>query len=186
MNRGLCLVWAVLIAATSSPSLAEERQEREDRQVGAAVEWSSFVEGWGGAASFRQWRGSLGFDLGGAIWKSDSRGGFPVVTIYPTSRSGFSAGVSVLARAKAGRVAAIAGAGPALFSARASTRTNVGGGERVERNSSGGLGARLLFEIEADLTHRLTGFGGARVELPVLRHPGLGSGALSAGMRVRF
>lgn len=71
MNRGLCIVWAVLVAATSSPSLAEERKEREDRQVGAAFEWSSFVEGWGGAASFRQWRGRLGVDVGAAFWKSD-------------------------------------------------------------------------------------------------------------------
>jgi hypothetical protein len=187
MNRRLCIVWAVFVAATSSPALAEGRTEREDRQVGAAVEWSSFVEGWGGAGSFRQWRGSLGLDVSAAIWTSDSRGGYPVVTISDrTSRSGFSAGVSVLARAKAGRFAAIAGVGPALFSARASTRTNVGGVERVERFSSGGLGVRLLFEVEADLTRRLSGFAGARAEWPTLRHPGLGSGALSAGMRVRF
>jgi hypothetical protein len=186
MNRGSCIVWAILIAATSSPSLAEEREEREDRQVGAAVEWSSLVEGWGGAASFRQWRGRLGFDVGAAFWKSDSRRGYPVTTLDPASRSGSSVGVSVLARAKAGRFAAIAGAGPALFSARASTRTNVGGMERSERFSSGGLGVRLLFEVEVDLARRLSGFAGARAELPTLRHPGLGSGALSGGMRVRF
>jgi len=187
MNRGLCIVWTVLVAGTSSPSLAQERKEWEDRQVGAAVEWSSFVEGWGGAASFRRWRGRLGFDVGAAFWKSDSRRGYPVVTISDrTSRSGFSAGVSVLARAKAGRFAAIAGAGPALFSARASTRTNIDGVERAEQISSGGVGVRLLFEVEADLTRRLSGFAGARAELPTLRHPGLGSGALSAGMRVRF
>jgi hypothetical protein len=186
MNRGLCLGWAVLVATTSSPLLAEEREEREDRQVGAAVEWSSFVEGWGGAASLRQWRERLGFDVGAAFWKSDSRRGYPVATIDPTSRSGFSAGVSVLARAKAGRFAAIAGAGPALFSARASTRTSIDGVERSERFSSGGLGVRLLFEVESDLTRRLSGFAGARAELPTLQHPGLGSGALSAGMRVRF
>jgi hypothetical protein len=87
MNRGPCIIWAILVVATSSPSLAEERKEREDRQAGAAVEWSSLVEGWGGAVSFRQWRGRLGFDVGAAFWMSDRRRGYPVTTFDPASRS---------------------------------------------------------------------------------------------------
>ncbi|HUG15237.1 MAG TPA: hypothetical protein VMM78_09485 [Thermomicrobiales bacterium] len=182
---GLWLVLAVLLAASSS-ARAEDRPEPATRQIGGSAEWSSLVEGWGGMGSYRRWSGAVGVEVGAARWTGESHIEYPGGTISDLgSASGFSAGASALIRGRAGRFVAIAGTGPALFRTRIVTRTTFSGVERsTTRVTSSGVGLRLLLEFEAAVTRRVSGFVGARAELPDLRHPGVGAGALSAGVRL--
>jgi hypothetical protein len=129
-------------------------------------------------------------DVGAAAWRSERRRDFPgpggTDGSEFTMDSGRSAGASVLGRAEAGRVAAIAGAGPALFWRGTSTRTILDGAERSNTRFRGTtLGLRFLLELEAELTNRVSAFAGARAELFDLRG-GIGTGALSSGLRVQF
>jgi hypothetical protein len=183
-------VWCIALMFVPS-TVAAQDTGRGSRQAGAAVEWSSLVEGWGGSASFRIWRGRLGLDVGAAAWAAERRREFPstdgTAIIDHTSDSARSAGVSVVGRAGTGRLSLIAGAGPALFTKTTSTRTTFDGVVRSNtRHTSSGMGARFLLEAEAELAGGVSAFAGARVELPDLRVPGLSSGALSTGLRVKF
>jgi hypothetical protein len=189
MSLRLSVACAAFVFLTTFTARGQEPEQKRSRQAGVAVEWSSVVEGWGGGASFRQWRGGLGLDVGVASWKSESRRDFPggesAISDF-TSQTGFTAGVSVLGRAAAGRFAATAGAGPALFWKRTSTRTTFDGVEGSNtRVRSSTLGLRFLLEVEANVADPVSAFAGGRAELFDLRH-GIGTGALLSGVRVRF
>jgi hypothetical protein len=190
MMHARILVWCLPLALVPSAAVAQTA-DRDTRQVGAAVEWSSLVEGWGGSASVRFWHGRLGLDIAAASWRAQRRRDLPAAagasTVEDTSESAWSAGVSAVARAAAGRFAVVGGAGPALFSKTIATRTTFDGVEKFNtRTQLTAVGFRFLLQAEVEIAARTQAFAGARVDLPDLRTPGLTPGVLSAGLRLRF
>jgi hypothetical protein len=191
VNNPALVLGAVLTAALSSAASAQEGPDVSTRQIGVGAQLSPLTETIGPTVSFRAWRGPLGVEAGLGLWKSrDIREypGLPGARFTDViTRSAFTAGVTVLGRARSGRLAAILGVGPGLFALDTADRTSINGQERFTSSKSmRALGLQSVAELELRATSRFSGFAGLRIEIYELRHPEARAGTLAAGLRAGF
>jgi hypothetical protein len=160
----------------------------DDAIPGFQVSWRRwFSPHFGLGSDFRWWRNTRTSEINSPT--QTGPGGIPIPAQLgqddrQTSSYGF--GVGLLAKASAGRLSVIAGAGPGFFVDRTVHDTRINDMRSVGEITEQHIGIHMLAEVEVRATHRVSMFAGLTVEQRDLRVLDSQTGYPTAGVRFAF